>query len=340
MATIPLVRPSFPEPEVFIPLWRKATQESGIYSNFGPLWWMAADKLSEMSDRLAIPVTSGTEAVALAALATQIERGVLDYTPGVEAFTFEAGRIAAERVMHIREPYGVCEVMSHLPFNGQGVCIRTIPFGSLRSFTGKQFEAENTVIDAAGGFGPGAFTTNVRNDQAVAVSFHATKNFPIGEGGAVLLPKTWKRGGEAVVQAMNFGFTQHRRQRITQHYATNAKLDEMRCAMLLAQLERADYFEARSARIRKHVLTLIANVDQLRAPYALGKWQSLVVVQVDQLADAMGILADRGIACREVYPTSRQDLLTDAEKNLLALPSDCTDDELAQVMDALREVYR
>lgn len=348
---IPLVRPSFPDPGVFIPLWKKATQESGIYSNFGPLWWMAADRLSEVTDRIALPVSNGTEAVTLAALASQIENANDDYAPAVEAFTFEATRIAFERVQHLhdRAEWGLREVRSDSALGAKerktGVVIRTVPFGCHRDFTKPQFDDEPTVIDAAGGFGPNAWGTHgldatVRKDQPIAVSFHATKNFPIGEGGAVLLPLAWKRGAEAVVQAMNFGFSQNRRTRITSHYATNAKLDELRCAMLIAQLDRADYFRERCARIRKHTLRLIDHVDQLRAPYQLGTWQSLVVVQIDQLADAMGILADRGIACREVYPTSRQDLLTDAEKNLLALPSDCTDDELAQVMDALREVYR
>lgn len=338
-------------------MWQRSTENSGQFTNFGPLWWLAADRLCDLTDRLSFPVSSGTEAVALAALASQIEHDNGDYCPAVEAFTFEATRIAFERVQqnHDRAEHGLREVRSDekyaasiggVPTDSKtGVVIRTIPFGSHRSFVGRQFDGEPTVIDAAGGFGPGAFNANVRPNQPIAVSFHATKNFPIGEGGAVLLPNTWKRGAEAVVQAMNFGFTQHRRTRITQHYATNAKLDELRCAVLVAQLSRADYFKARCARIRKHTLRLIEHVEQLRVPYQLGAWQSLVVVQVDRLGDAMGALADAKIACREVYPRgtsigSREDLLTESERNLLALPSDCTDEELEQVAETLREVYR
>lgn len=327
-------------------MWQSATQKSGQFTNFGPLWWIAADRLSEMTDRIALPVSSGTEAVTLAALATQVECANDDYAPAVEAFTFEATRIAFERVQphHDRAEWGMREIRSDsvlgVAGGKTGIVIRTVPFGSHRDFTKHQFDGEPTVIDAAGGFGPGAFDSNVRKDQAVAVSFHATKNFPIGEGGAVLLPLTWKRGAEAVVQAMNFGFSQNRRRRIAAHYATNAKIDELRCAMLVAQLERADYFRQRCARIRKHTLKLIDHVEQLRAPYQLGAWQSLVVVQVDRIGDAMGVLADARIACREVYPTDRADLLTDAEKNLLALPSDCTDDELEIVAETLRGVYR
>ncbi len=324
-------------------MWQRSTQESGQYSNFGPLWWLATERLSELSGRHAYPVASGTEAVTLAALATQAELDIGDYGTAVEAFTFEAGRIACERTdgVHGIADLGVREVRSKgdCKRDSQGVIIRVMPFGSHRSFVGREYDDQHIVVDAAGGFGPGAFNANVRPNQAIAVSFHATKNFPIGEGGAVLLPTAWKKGAEAVVRAMNFGFDQHARVR-KGRYATNAKIDELRCAMLIAQLGRADYFKQRSTRIRRHTLRLIDQVEQLRAPYQLGAWQSLVVVQCDQIEKAMVLLKEANIACREVFPGGRIDLLDKDERNLLALPSDCTDDELDQVASVLREVYR
>lgn len=333
---LPLVRPSFPDPRTFIPAWQDVTATTGQFSNFGRLWHAAAERLEEITGRLAFPCSSGTEALALATSATLVQSEEIGV--GIEAFTFEAGRIVAERLC---SAYDVIPTHDTCP---DQVVIRTIPYGRGRDLTLKRYEHEITVVDAAGAFGTDrkAFA-GVRPGSAIAVSFHATKSFPIGEGGAVLLPKYWDAGADAVMRGMNFGFSRDRSRDPHLPYASNAKLDELRCAMILAQLERGDYFAERSARIRKHVLRLIERLggigDGITAPYQLGAWQSLVVVGC---ADAPGLsagLAERGIASRLVYrPCPDEELLAVDERNLLALPSDCTDDELDHLTSAIEEI--
>jgi dTDP-4-amino-4,6-dideoxygalactose transaminase len=331
---IPLVRPSLPDPRTFIPIWQEETERTGQYSNFGGLWEAAAYQLSELTGRRAIPVSSGTEAITLATYASMVHHDFWDVT--VEAFTFEAGRIAAERLGGVAEHIATTDTRTN-----KTVVVRTVPFGMHRAFTGRQFDGEATVVDAAGAFGP-SMLANVRYNQPVAVSFHATKNFPIGEGGAVLLPKDWGVEADLIKRASNFGFN-HARERYGS-YATNAKLDELRCAMLLAQLERVEHFKARSQRIRRHTLRLIercSDVPGITAPYQLGAWQSLVVIGCNDAATLSARLADRGIASRRVFqPSPREDLLTPDQRNLLALPSDATDDELEHVAAAIEEVER
>lgn len=333
---IPLVRPSLPDPARFIPMWEESTAKSGTYSNFGPLWQQAAAKLSKMAGRLAFPCSSGTEAVSLAIEATRAEKNI--HCVEIEAFTFEAGRIAAQRAD--KHAFDIRSTDLQAP---NAIVVRTIPFGSQRYFSGTAHKDEHTVIDAAGAFGPGAFKDNVRDDKPIAVSFHATKNFPIGEGGAVLLPWEWEAGAAAVMRAMNFGFNEAKERSEHYNYKTNAKIDELRCAMLISQLDRVDYFRERSARIRRHTLRIVERcsgyVEKITAPYQLGEWQSLVVIDCANAEQLGAGLAARGIASRRVYqPCRRPDLLEPHERELLALPSDCTNEEIEIVANAICEV--
>lgn len=69
----------------------------------------------------------------------------------------------------------------------------------------------------------------------VALSFHATKSFATGEGGAVVTdhPATWK----AALQVMNFGFDMDR---LSKQPSINAKMSEYHAAVGLAELDSWD----------------------------------------------------------------------------------------------------
>jgi dTDP-4-amino-4,6-dideoxygalactose transaminase len=312
---IPLVRPSFPPIESWAPRWKAATDKTGQYSNYGQLWHEAAEKLRQMTGMQAFPCSSGTEAVGLAIQAAKSARDVRRFD--VEAFTFEATHVAAERFNGFDR---IIRSDKQSPW-----AVRTIPFGC-----GRTLQSE-CIVDAAGGFGPGVASLSC----PIAVSFHATKNFPIGEGGCVFLPQTWALSDE-MVAAMNFGFDMDRKRDPHVEHVGNGKLDELRCAVLLAQLERVDYFKARSARIREHSRLLQHKINQTEPPYPLGAWQSLVVVQVADAAGVADDLATEGFVARPVYSPNRfPELLLPAERNLLALPSDMTAAELERLAEVL-----
>ncbi len=319
--TVPLVRPSFPSESAWLPRWKASTQKTGVYSNFGPLWHEAAKKLSDMTGMIALPCSTGTEAVALAIQAAKSQRDVQKFD--VEAFTFEATHIAAERFKGFHR---VVKSSDTSDWN-----VRTIPFGCGRRIP------DRSIVDAAGGFGPGMFAGMI--DTPAAVSFHATKNFPIGEGGCVFLPRDWTSGMLAVTRAMNFGFDAGRRRDTKIEHVGNGKLDELRCALLLAQLDRVEYFSLRSARIRQHseFLSLRSKAKgRVSIPFELGRWQSLLVVQMEKPDLEIELLQDHGFTARRVYSPNRfEELLLPSERNLVALPSDMTQDELEQCAEVL-----
>ncbi len=152
----------------------------------------------------------------------------------------------------------------------------------------------------------------------------------------MFLPMDWTVAAADMMESMNFGFDEFRRRSPRLEYVGNGKLDELRCALLLAQLDRVDYFKARSARIREHSQLLQAKIDNREVPYPLGAWQSLVVVQVRDVDKTIERLAAAGFVSRAVYSPNRYpDQLLPAERNLLALPSDMTPAELVDCAEVL-----
>ncbi len=327
--TVPLVRPSMPDVEAWGPLWRESTTKSGQYSNFGPLWFKAAGKLSEMTGMIALPCSTGTDAVALAIHASQMHVGQRQIE--IEAFTFEATLIAADRMFLAN----TVVVPTGAEVTEGKMAVRTRPFGNGRKF---EHRTGVDVIDCAGGFGPTNGFIQKGLNVPIAVSFHATKNFPIGEGGCVFLPRDWDYAARAVSEAMNFGFDSERRRNRPSLFATNAKLDELRCALLLAQLARASYFAERSARIRRQAMWLVANAPKISIPFDMGAWQSLLVVHhPDPDALCVRMMKD-GLHARRVYwPNRASGIFSPVERGLVALPSDATDEEIKHIAAAIED---
>jgi len=322
---IPLVRPSFPAVSTFSDRWEAATKKTGVFSNFGELWHSAQLRLSELTGRFAIPVSTGTHAVTLAIAAAEATFGEAA-TVAFEAFTFQATALAARRI----DP-GAAKARTGFDNEAlqRDIVVRTIPFGMRRYIEKKKNEGV-LVIDAAGAFHPDAIK-QYPAEAYVAVSFHATKNFPIGEGGCVFLPRGASYAARTIMAAMNFGFDDRRN--VLPGYATNAKLDELRCALLLAQLDRAEHFAARSARIRETVKAVCAaSGGTAWAPYELGVAQSLAVVAHRDPAQLVETLFENGFVARRVFhPHLSEHLLTYDEQRLVAIPSDCTDVEIEQM---------
>lgn len=325
---VPLVRPSFPSFDTFGPRWENSTAASGVFSNFGPLYGECVERLSKMTGRYAIPVSTGTAAVELAIAAAQAGFGH-GVDAAFEAFTFQATKLALD---HVIEGY-TAPIRTGHPVNGDiGIVVRTAHFGAAREW---QDSKAPLVIDAAGAFSPDAIKA-MPEHAFIAVSFHATKNFPIGEGGCVFLPRGTGWAAKTIQAAMNFGFDSKRN--VLRGWATNAKLDELRCAVLLAQLDRESFFAERSRRICDHVKRICQTPGtRVWAPYRFGIAQSLAVVAHADPQALVDALAAAGFVARRVYhPFVSADFLTYDEARLVALPSDMTDDELHTMIVTLK----
>lgn len=338
---VPLTRPVLPGRRDFFERWSHVTQMTGQHSNFGLLWTEAAQRLERMTGGryTAFPVSDGTSAVALAIWAAARE---CHQTPAlfVEAFTFHATFCAANMVAPALCSSPIPIATDFQRHGSASVFVRTKWWGVDRDLS---WSTKYDVIDAAGGFGDRRAFERVGPDSIVAVSFHATKNFPIGEGGAVLVPKHRTLAATAVRRAMCFGFNDDREP--VEAFGINAKLDELRCSMLIEQLLHAQYFARRAAGIAEVTKGLADVFYKLGVVSAFtpapGAWASLPVVAVTHDARPLvAFLGERGFQCRVTYDLRPDfDGYEEWQRECVAFPADMNADELVQLVDLIDGFY-
>lgn len=244
------------------------------YTNRGLLVRQLEDRLAAAFDAPAHAVrttSSGTSALEVAILA---RAGLA--TPErplalVPSFTFAATGLAVERCgykVHFVDIDPVTwaidpAALANHPLLAQvGLIVAVAPYGVLPDRAGLEALSAATgvpvVIDAAAAFEavldtPGAISATV----PMSLSFHATKTFSTGEGGAVLWDDP--AGQDKVQQVSNFGFFLSRECKVA---GTNAKLSEYHAAVGLAML---DAFPARR-RDYARVAALYARAAQVCDP--------------------------------------------------------------------------
>lgn len=154
------------------------------------------------------------------------------------------------------------------------------------------------VVDSAAGFGAEAedgVPIGAQGDAEV-VSFHATKPFAVGEGGAVFVrdPELLER----VARIANFGLDADRR--VAEPIAFNAKLSELHAATALAVL---DGFDAVLAARRAAALSYrraLAGLGTLQAGSERSTWQFVPLLCFDA-AHRARCLASRAVEFRTYY---------------------------------------
>jgi dTDP-4-amino-4,6-dideoxygalactose transaminase len=338
---IPLTRPSFPHGRDFFERWRHVTNMTGLHSNFGTLWKEAARKIEHFvgGRYFALPVANGTDAVAVALAAAGCSFEEMP-TINVEAFTFHATFCAA----HMLNAHDVAPIATDAHVPEEELAVRTKWWGYDRDLS---WTKAHDVVDAAGGFGDREAFESIGADSIVAVSFHATKNFPIGEGGCVLVPKHREQAAHVAKQAMCFGFDSERRVR---GWGINAKLDELRCSLLLEQLDRRMFFAQRAAGIRKLVEILLSKIyDDCKQEMHLdignerlnvGPWASLPVLPVPRADELVAHLATRGIQARRTYDLAAGfDGYRPWQRHCVAFPADVTNGELDELLIEIETFY-
>ena len=253
---IPFQRPSLPStPE--IDRYLDLSREERWFSNGGPCWRLLRDRLSDRVGAFCVPVASGTLGL-MAAIASVLE----DRGPGADrtealmpSFTFLATAQAAiwsglaPRLSDIAPDHWHLDAgrleRALRDGEGIGVVLAVSAFGTpppaetrLRWESACRAAGVPLVVDSAAGFGAVAedgLPIGAQGDVEV-VSFHATKPFAIGEGGAVF---TRDRDlHERIERAVNFGFRPDRT--VGSARGLNAKMSELHAATALAVLDRLD----------------------------------------------------------------------------------------------------
>jgi len=370
MERLPVLRPDLPNADRLLPYLR-SIDASRIYSNHGPL---ASTLERRLSDRLGLPAggivcaSSGTSAIIGAVLAAAGRAHEERPFALIPAFTFVATALAIEQCGY--RPYLADvdpdswlldpeKLLLHPQLKRFGVVVPVAPYGRpVPQEPWQTFRLRTNipvVID-----GGASFDTSLQEpdryigDVPVALSFHATKCFSTGEGGAIASSDLTIVGRS--MQALNFGF---RTMRDSQMASTNGKLSEYHAAVGLAELD--GWLDKQSSLLtvvnlyrrlmdRESISPSFYAAPDISKSYALFLCSSL-----DEAAEVTGSLDRHQIDCRLWYGTGVQghtyfsavchDGLNISESlasRLIGLPisSDLTEGDVCRVVRALREGVR
>ena len=242
---IPFTRPLIPTMDEIMPFYQ-ASLDANHMSNFGPCFTAAVSGLKQRTGGFPLPVSNGTVAISVA-LRTLLGPK-MGLRVAVPDFTCVATLMAIvqagmrpvlvdchESTMAVN-PYTLIESRDRYD-----AFVVVSPFGYAVDF--KFYErislmlSKPLVFDLAGAWG--IDTKDITSPYTY--SFHATKNFSIGEGGAVVFQsdKDWQRAK----QLINFDMDDNKSSQ--SQWGLNGKLDEIHCAMICAHLSQHDRIEHR-----------------------------------------------------------------------------------------------
>ena len=257
---IPVYRPRLPTADA-IHAYLATIDSTRCYSNFGPLERRLAAELSRLlgsAEAITATASTGTAALTGAILgragrASEARRVCL-----CPSYTFVATAAAIEGCgyqLHLVDVDASTwcvdpdRLITHPALAEVGLVVAVAPYGrALPQQPWQRFEAATgipVVIDGAA-----TFESLADNPKAyigpipVALSFHATKVFGTGEGGAVVTTD-----GDLLmraIQAMNFGFMGSRR---VDSAGTNGKMSEYHAAVGLAEASGWEAKRAAYARV-------------------------------------------------------------------------------------------
>lgn len=249
---IPFIRPVFPSPELVASDYARIV-ESNWYTNFGPREREFSAALGTYMGDGYIAVTFANATLALMALCqAALGRGDGSKEVLVPSFTFAAGPAAVEWAGYVPrfidvdtaslQP-SIDEARAALDGGSDvaGILLgNTFGIGNAQIAEWEQLAEEYGVqllIDSAAGFGsvyPGGRRVGTAG-LAEVFSFHATKPFAIGEGGAVVTRDPAL--ARSLAEFQNFGFSQGLG---SAQLGLNGKLQELNAAIGLRQLATID----------------------------------------------------------------------------------------------------
>lgn len=350
---IPLIRPLMPSGEA-IERHLARSRAAGMFSNFGPCHQAASRLVSEEVGGIAVLTTTGTAAIEVALLSLGLPAGarvaVPDFTHtgtllAVVRAGFEPVLVSVDPATWVPRQLDIREAWAH---GWIDAAVIVNPFGYGVDLGPWEDLARGTFLPVVYDFA-GAWGAKLPEDltSPVCFSFHATKNLGIGEGGAVVFPATWDPAIAAEAQRLiNFDTLPDRSIASTCGY--NQKMDELRCAALLAALEpeHRRRIEARTAAKLSTARIYLDMLGVTSAPLARDAKPSLCVVPELPAADLEAASPDLGAVFKAYYPLlSRMPALADVERlsescdamtRLCALPSDVDFHEACRVVDLVR----
>lgn len=275
---VPFIRPSFPSPQELVEDYKKVVA-ANWFTNFGPFEEEFAQQIGKYIGQNYIAVTfSSATAGLLASIIAILGKGNGAQYVIMPSFTFVAGADALvwcgykplfidieakglhmdlEQAEAVIKEYGDI-VVGILFCNAFGVGTTNIEDWEMLAKTLKK----PLIIDSAAGFGSlysGQRKVGTAGDCEI-FSFHATKPFAIGEGGAVITRD--RQLAEQLRSIQNFGFDQNKN---ATQLGLNGKLQEINAAIGLRQLQRfGNILERRRRLLRRYKTELNAELFLLQ----------------------------------------------------------------------------
>jgi dTDP-4-amino-4,6-dideoxygalactose transaminase len=251
---IPFQRPTLP-PATAIDRYLDFSREQRWFSNGGPCWRLLRDRLSDRVGAYCVPVASGTLGLMAALAAVTDEARSPRGAAALPSFTFIATAQAAiwsglrPRLLDVDPGHWHLDpaAVEGLLDGGHDLeaMIAVSAFGTPPpAETRQRWERASRgagvplIVDSAAGFGAVAedgVAIGAQGDVEV-VSFHATKPFAIGEGGAVFTRD--RELHERIERGVNFAFRADRS--VAFGRGLNAKMSELHAATALAVLDGFD----------------------------------------------------------------------------------------------------
>lgn len=256
---VPIMRPELPTAAAILPYLEQMDQNR-VYSNFGPLSLQLETRLAmhfNMQGNGIVSTGSGSAALVGAILALTGQATPDRQTALCASYSFSAS-VSSLRACGYHPKFVDVDaqtwaldpqVLRGLPgLNRVGLVVVTAPYGRMPDIAGwESFTLETgipVVIDAAAGFDvlSGA-ALSFSSHVPVTMSFHATKAFACGEGGAIFSTNAGYL--TRCRQAINHGFWGQRRVECDN---INGKMSEYHASVALAELDR---WEAKAARLAR-----------------------------------------------------------------------------------------
>jgi dTDP-4-amino-4,6-dideoxygalactose transaminase len=305
---IPVLVPDLPDAQALLP-WLSKIDTALQYTNFGPLVQEFERSLSSVWDTVTesvhvVSTNSGTAALELcvAALALPARSSVL-----VPAFTFPATATAVLRsgLVPIFADVAI-DTWQLTPETALAVSrkhklslvVPVAAFGCPVDVAGwDAFVVETGIpvlIDAAAAFG----NQEIGRYTHVAFSFHATKPFGIGEGGALVTRDAAM--ASRTRKLSNFGFEAD----LVLTVGANAKLSEYAAAVALAQWARQPTQLSNRRRLWCEYSGAVSNISGCRLQRGFGPDQlpgALVVMLASPAQEVAAALMLSGIQTRRWY---------------------------------------
>jgi len=245
---VPVLRPLLPRIEAITP-YLALLDRSRIYANRGELNNLLESRLTALFDGPGACLTtaaSGTAALQAAILAVAGRATEKKPLCVVAGYTFVATALAAEQcgyrvhLIDIDQQSWALDpqrLAKHALLDRAGVVIVTAPYGRKVSQSAWVRFKERTglpvVIDAAASLESLVDQSeDVLGPIPLALSFHATKAFGVGEGGAIVCCD--QRVFRLARAALNFGFDKVRETSVS---GFNGKMSEYHAAIGLAELD-------------------------------------------------------------------------------------------------------